>query len=372
MNKIDTWKYQMLWYTYKQQPLLVDEIEKKLMELINPLCHELSIHLDYIEVKPNTLILIIQSKKQINITKLLKNMQKKIYKSLSKKCIQLKDKKDLWDKTYRIVSLNYNNSEFDARIENILEHLWSAEYYDLDEGVTDEIGPFKHYLETRRLGVIDKGEQVFLVDTEALMKEINLNCFECTKIHKYGCCSGSPCDLSVKNRKSFEQHQFKLIEEMKQLDEQYYKKVESLGGFLDEKGTIRECEGRCSLLAKHEGVWKCLVHKYALEQGMPPYDICPLSCLMYPLEIIELMTSKQKKIILLTSAIDEDFAKEYGRWGSYKDLEVELRCIHKEAHNEVFQEKAYRPVYQVNKKLIIHEFGEDLYEGIQALIDWKS
>ena len=370
MNKRDTWQYRMIWYTYKHKAVLVDEVERRLVELIHQLCDELCIQVEHIKLKPDTFSLLISSKKQLNITKILKNMQKKTYKSLSKKFTQLKSTEgDLWDKTYIITSINQNPSEVDIRIEKIFDHLWSAEYYDLDEGVTDDLDVFKMYLAHRNLGIIDYGESVFLVDVQALNTEINLNCFECTKIHKYGCRSGSPCDLSVKNRKMFIQHMPNIIEEMKKLDESYYKKVEALGGFLGEKGSIRECEGRCSLLVEHEGAWKCLAHKYALEQHIPSYDLCPLSCLMYPLEIIELITDKQKKIILLTSALDEVFAKEYGRWGSYKDLDVELRCIHKEAHNYIFKEEDYRPVYQVNKNLLIHEFGQEVYEGIEEIID---
>ena len=371
MKKIATWKYQITWYTSDRQPFLEAEIQGKIIELVEGLCEESSVYLESIRVTTDTLILTIESKSQINMSKLLKQIQKKIGKFLSKTDRGIKNKKDLWDQAYHIVSLETSGAELDVRIEKVLDHLWSAEYYDLDEGVTDELGPFKRYLETRTLGVIEKGEQCFFIDIESITKAINLNCFECTKIHKYGCCSGSPCDLSVKNRKTFERHRYKLIEEMKKLDEQYYKKVEALGGFLDEKGRIRECEGRCVLLINHEGSWKCLLHKYALEQKLAPYEICPLSCLMYPLEIIELITSKQKKVLLLTSAIDENFAKEYGRWGSYKDLEVELRCIHPEAHNEIFHEKDYRPVYQVNEQLIRHEFGEVVYQGIETLIDWK-
>ncbi|MBU3811841.1 MAG: transposase [Candidatus Niameybacter stercoravium] len=352
MNKRDTWQYHMIWYTYKRKAVLVDEVERRLVELINQLGNELCIILEKIEVMPDTLSLTVTSKEQLNITKMLKNMAG-----------------DLWDKEYIITTMNQNPSEADIRIEKILDHLWSAEYYDLDEGVTDDLDAFKKYLIHKNLGIVDYGERVFLIDTEALNQEINLNCFECTKIHKYGCCCGSPCDLSVKNRKNFIQHMPKIIEEMKSLDERYSKEIESLGGVLGEKGAIRECEGRCSLLVEHEGVWKCLAHKYALEQHIPIYDLCPLSCLMYPLEIIELITDKQKKIILLTSALDEDFAKEYGRWGSYKTLDVELRCIHKEAHNTIFKEKDYRPVYEVNKNLLIHEFGDEVYKGIEEIVN---
>lgn len=367
MDKINAWHYHITWHTRGHKPLLIGEIQKRITELIMQTCKEMQIHLVQLEVTAETIAIEVLSSVQINSIKTLKNLQKVLSKSLSKKFPELKAaKSDLWDKGYLITSINDTQSERDVRIEKLIDTLWSVEYYDLDEGMDDEeLEAFKKYLMGRNLGIVDYGEQMFLVDGEAMRKEINLNCFECTKIHQYGCCCGSPCSASHKNKKLLKKHLPQIAEDFQSLEPDQYQAIVTAGGFMDDKGEIKECKGRCSLLVAHEGMWKCMAHKYALEQAMPIYDLCPLSCLMYPLEILELITDKQKKVILLTSVLTEAFAKDFGRWGSYESLDVELRCINKEAHNEIFKVEDYKPVYEVNKNLFIHEFGLEVYSGIE-------
>ena len=253
-------------------------------------------------------------------------------------------------------------------MSKLLDDLWSVEYYDLDESVTEHLKAFKEYLSHRKLATMDIGEQVYLVDTVALRKEINLNCFECTKLYQYGCCCGSPCQMSKKNQKLLDQYLNPLSEEMRSLNEKYYNEVMEKGGFMSFDGSIKECNGRCSLLVEHEGIHKCMAHKYALDHEISIYELCPLSCLMYPLEIMELITDKKRRVILLTSVVEEEWAKTYGRWGSYKGLKIDHRCVNKEAHNEVFRIEDYRPVYEVNKNLIDYEFGEGVYKGLKILL----
>lgn len=370
METINTWQYHLTWYTRDHKTILVEEIEKHVIHLVGALCDEMKIDLIKIEVLPSTVEVLLGSNTQINIIKTLKAMQKKLSKSLYKKFPELKGiGRELWDSLYLVSTFNKDASEVDIRIEKILDSLWSVEYYDLDEGVTDDLDEFKDYLVGRKLGIVDYGNQVFLVDRESLIKEINLNCFECTKTYKYGCCCGSPCNFSAKNKRIFDEHFLHLADEMKKLDEANYNDIVANGGFVSPEGAIKEHKGYCSLLIEHEGVRKCMTHKYALDHQIPIYDLCPLSCLMYPLEIIELITDKQKKVILLTSVLDEYFAKEFGRWGSYKSLDVDLRCINKEAHNEVFKEEDYKPVYKVNKNLLSHEFSAKVYKEIENLLN---
>lgn len=368
MEKTQNWVYHLTWHTKGKKKLLIDEVEAHSIKVLNALCLEMKIDLNKIEMTPYTVQLLLGSNTQLNIKKLLKNLQNKLSKSLCKKFLALKGVGlDLWDNLYLIATINKDLSEADLRIEKLVDSLWSVEYYDLDEGATDDLEAFKNYLVSRNLGIIDYGEQVFLVDQKAISKEINLNCFECTKIYKYGCCCGSPCNLSEKNKKRFDKHYAEIADEMKALDEARYKDILANGGFVSEDGIIREHNGYCALLVEHEGVRKCMTHKYALDHQMPIYDLCPLSCLMYPLEILELITDKQKKVILLTSVLEDTFAEAFGRWGSYQSLDVDLRCIDKTAHNEVFKEEDYKPVYKVNKNLLAHEFGAHVYRGIERL-----
>ena len=46
------------------------------------------------------------------------------------------------------------------------------------------------------------------------------------------------------------------------------------------------------------------------------------------------------------------------------NFELDFECVSVEAHNEIFKIEDYKPLYEVNKDLFIHEFGEEVYEGI--------
>lgn len=381
MEKTNNWSYYITWYTNRHQMILVQEVEKRVIELLMKLCTPSKINLDKVEVVLDSVSMILKVDAQLNISKILKNLQKTLSSELCKEFPHLKSiGTELWDSECLMSTLNEEVAADCVRIEKILNSLWAVEYYDIDESFTSyidesfekDIDKFKKYLGNRKLGIVEHGERIFLVDKEAIAKEINLNCFECTKIYKYGCCCGSPCDMSSKNKKMFHKHSLQIQNEMKNLDESKYKEIVAKGGFLATDGSINECNGHCSLLVEHEGVRKCIAHKYALDHHIPIYDICPLSCLMYPLEIIELITNKQKTIILLTSVLDEEFTEEFGRWGSYKSLDVDLRCIDKNAHNEVFKEKDYKSIYKVNKNLLTHEFGAQVYKGIEQLFKQQS
>ena len=361
-EKQNTWKYHIIWKIEEiKEVLSQEETIIKLKEKIINLVMTESITLKELKIDKNEVELILEADNQPNINKVIKNVQKemlRVYKL--KECKQ----------PYLMTTQSKVCAKEDIRIQKLIDALVLGEYYDLDEGMTStDLKALKGYLSQRNLGMIDYNEQVFLVDREALRKAINLNCFECTKIHEYGCCCGSPCRMSSKNMKLFDQHMLSMEEAVKAIDLVQYKRLVANGGFMTANGLIKAYDGHCALLVQHEGVYKCMAHKYALDEHIPIYDLCPLSCLMYPLEMIELTTDKRKKVVLFTSVVDDAFANQFGRWGSYEQLEVELRCVHQEAHNTIFKAEDYRPVYQVNEGLITHEFGEAPYRGIKKLCE---
>lgn len=358
----NTWKYRIIWKVAEVKEVSsYEEMMDKLKETLRAIIKKEFIALKELIVDKDEIELILESNTQPNMNKVLKNVQKEVLKIYTLK----EDRQSYW-----IITQSKECAGKDIRTQKLINALTLGEYYDLDEGMTStDLKALKKYLLERNLGVIDYKEQVFLMDLEALKKRINLNCFECTKIHKYGCCGGSPCSMSSKNMNLLDQHVLSMEEAVKAIDLEQYKKLQENGGFVTANGLIKAYDGHCALLIQHEEVYKCMAHKYALDEQIPIYDLCPLSCLMYPLEIIELMTDKRKKVILLTSVIDKTFASQFGRWGSYETLEVELRCIDEKSHNAIFKEKDYRPVYQVNKGLITHEFGEMLYRCIEKLYE---
>lgn len=266
------------------------------------------------------------------------------------------------------MTINSNNQQ-DMRLMHLIENLKEVYYYDLDEGmIWEDIQKFKSYLKERKLTRIEQAGRSVLVDEKALKEKINLNCFECTKRFQYGCCCGSPCAMSDKNLEQFCRQLPSIEAHLKKIDEEQYEKVRSKGGFLSANGKIKAFDGHCSLLVLHEGVYKCLAHKYALEEGIPIYELCPLSCLMYPMEILELITKKKKTIWLITSAVEEDFAEHFSRWGSYKSLKVEMRCLHENEANAVFKKENYASVFEVNRNLLSHEFGKEVVQWVEEII----
>lgn len=363
----DNWCYQFRWYKTEchEKEDGSQEIEEMECQIITQeilsLCEKKAYQVQRLYIKSEEILLDIGTTSQIHIGKVLKNL---------KKIMTQKSSIDLnkWEQV--VITTSKEEGDKDIRVQKLLADIWSASYYDLEEDLDEsEVAKLKELFSHRRLYAIEKDEQIYLIDQEALMKEINLNCFECTKKHPYGCCCGTPCGFSDKNLALFDQHMLKIEEVMKAMDEQQYKRLEEKGGFMTANGKLRAVDGHCSLLVEEDGSYKCIAHKYALDMSIPIYDLCPLSCLMYPLEIIEIITSKHKKAYLLTSVVEEALASQIGRWGSYDSLQVELRCIRKEAHNDFFKKEAYRPVYKVNEGLIKHEFGARLYDCIKEVLE---
>lgn len=366
MNQM--WRYYIEWYTYEKVDSL-NQFEEIIIEYLKCICIELDVTVLEIEIKACKIGLGIESSTQLNSYKVLCSIQKKLAKLLGKRLAEEKRMKTMrWAKEYIIITVADAVLKQDFRVSRIIEGLTDTVYYDLEESFISDISNFKAYLSHRKLSVMESEQFIFLIDQDALVQEINLNCFECTKIHKYGCCCGSPCGLSDKNMMHFDKRLLDIEESIKSIDEVRYRKLVESGGLLTANGQIKEFQGHCTLLVQHEGSYKCIAHKYALDHEIPIYDLCPLSCLMYPLEMIELIsTNKEKTIILLTSVLEDQFADEFGRWGSYKSLDVELRCINKLAHDDIFREEDYRPVYEVNRNLLIHEFGLDFYRGLEKI-----
>lgn len=359
-EKQSEWEYHIIWQLEEtKEALIQEEAIKQIKEKLMDGAKADQIMINEVIVEEHEIELIIGADVQLNINKVVKNLQKRmIHMFKLKKCKQ----------PYLITTRSKKCAKEDIRIHKLIDALSVGTYYDLDEGMTSsDLSALKKYLSQRNLDIIDYNEQVFLIDRVALNKAINLNCFECTKIYEYGCCCGSPCGFSSKNMNLFDKHMLSMEEAVKAIDLEQYKRLQANGGFMTANGLLKAYDGHCALLVKHEGVYKCMAHKYALDEQIPIYDLCPLSCLMYPLEIIEFITDKRKKVMLLTSVVDEAFANQFGRWGSYASLEVELRCIHQEAHNTTFKAEDYRPIYEVNQGLLVHEFGEVIYRGIKKL-----
>ncbi|MGL4798597.1 MAG: hypothetical protein ACRCWY_04220 [Cellulosilyticaceae bacterium] len=348
-------QYGIMWYV---DTTIAEQIDKKTLDKsIGESCKQLGIKLEDIQLREKSIAVVFLADKPLNLTKIQGIFFKQVKMQYPRFQIQ----------QFIGVTKSHVPAKEDNRIRQLLQQVDEIAYYDLDE-VCDEEEAFKGYLGERYLTIIEQGSKVFLVDEKALSEAIFLNCFACTKIYKYGCCCGSPCDLSEKNKRNFRKHEKKIEDAMKMVNSTDYDTLKVHGGFLKKDGSINEYEGKCSMLVEEDGVYKCMTHKYALDEGIPIYELCPLSCLMYPLEIIELVANFKTKATLLTSAMEETFAKAFSRWGSYKGMDVDLRCLDKKDHDDAFLVEHYKPVYQVNEGLLTHEFGPALYQVLEQLL----
>ena len=368
--KENFYDYYFSWYTKDYRKILIPELQPSIERSLQEVWEKEQGKLVELAIKEDSIHLRVEIPKALYPMKFLKQLQRQVGKVLKKRSLSSGQLSSEWWEEEALVTMRSPKiAREEERLKKIIQSIVEVGYYDLKEYFTHEMDTFKDYLLERKYGVIDQGEKTYLVDQEALAHEINLNCFACTKLHTYGCCCGSPCDFGSRNLKYFEEHLPFISERMRALDEENYKQVMERGGFIKSEGRIRACHGHCSLLVKEGEVYKCIAHKYALEQGIPVYALAPLSCLMYPLEVMELLTQKKKKILLFTSVVNPYFANKFGRWGSYDSLGIEMRCLKKERHDTFFKEEDYRPVYAVNKGLITHEWGKAFYEMLKELVE---
>lgn len=353
------WVYVITWHITEA---LNSELVEKLKNQLNLWIEKEGVGFNLLETSENNFTFKVLSSEQLNVTKWQTTLQKKVISYFKWPIGRLE--------LEQIVSYSLVVAKDDQRVAKLIESVREVDYYDLDEGLTDEdCTLLKEYLKGRKLSTMEQKGQFFLIDSKALSAEINLNCFECTKRHQYGCCCGSPCAMSEKNMALLDRHMVAMEDALKGIDENQYQTLMSKGGFVSANGEIKAFDGHCAFLIHHEGVYKCMAHKYALDEQIPIYALCPLSCLMYPLEIMELITDKRRKIYLITSAVEETFAATFSRWGSYTSLDVELRCIQKEGADEGFKKENYQPVYKVNKGLLTYEFGQGFYTGLAHLLE---
>lgn len=256
----------------------------------------------------------------------------------------------------------------------LIDSIQAAAYYDAQMLFDGEMDELKKYLKKRCLETFEWNQYIIMLDKKALKEEINLCCGKCTRKNEFGCCCGSPCNMSKHNLKNYKKYQeeinarFYEINPVRYAELLHYQRAEeAILNLVSEEGFIGEHNGRCNLLVRKDGMARCITHLFALEHEISPYELSPLSCLMFPLELLVFITQQGKNILLITSAVDNEFSKKYGRWGGYREHHLEFQCVDKKSHDKVFTKSDYHPVYEVSKKLLVHEFGLALYRKIEEI-----
>jgi len=150
----NVWKYSVTWYSKEYRGTFENQIGERIIELLSNLCVNLNVKLIMSEAGPDYVRFIIGSETQLNISKLIKNMQKKLTKVLFDEFTDLKCQgTEICDDMCLICTIYDGQAKENARLDNILKSIVSVDYYDLDERISTETDKLIKYLSDRRLGI---------------------------------------------------------------------------------------------------------------------------------------------------------------------------------------------------------------------------
>ena len=225
----------------------------------------------------------------------------------------------------------------------------------------------------------------FAIDLAALATPVLLDCERCHQAHAESCCEGGfPFPPTADLLPVLDL--FSPLIAGRHLDAAAQAQIRERGLFaahLETAGhpTIGTAEGGNCLFCRVEGEGPaCAAHRFALEQGRAPHELKPLSCLLYPLDLIADETGS----VLLTALTAE--TARFSRWG--EDYRLDFLCanrdlrervaagepeglrpnIRRELDGQSFALERYRPAYQAGRETLIARYGLELYTEIEALM----
>ncbi|MGZ4164468.1 MAG: hypothetical protein ACXVDB_08255 [Tumebacillaceae bacterium] len=241
----------------------------------------------------------------------------------------------------------------------------------------------KYLKKGRAAGTIVAWER-FDLDLAALRTPVQLDCQNCHLAHQESCCEGGfPFPPATELLPVLDAHINAIAAE--HLPEAVRAQIEQQGLYashLETAGypTIGTYAGNCLFCQTEAHGPACMAHRYALQTGMAPEELKPLSCLLYPLDLIADSNGR-----VLVTALTERTAS-FSRWGADYRLDFlcgnrELRVaiatgeheevranIRRELPDDAFALDRYRPAYQEAKATLLHLYGEALWNEIDTRI----
>jgi len=229
----------------------------------------------------------------------------------------------------------------------------------------------------------------FEIDLAALATPVLLDCARCRQAHAESCCEGGFPFPPTEDLLPVLDILSPLIA-ARHLDEAAQVRIKERGlfdAYLETAGhpTIAAAEeGNCLFCRVEEDGPACAAHRFALEQGRAPHELKPLSCLLYPLDLI----ADEDGTLLLT-ALTADTAR-FSRWG--EDYRLDFLCANLDLREKVaagetdgmrpnillnmderaFAPERYRPAFLEGRDTLIARYGLELYNQIEALMGGKS
>ncbi|MEW9668406.1 DUF3109 family protein [Ammoniphilus sp. 3BR4] len=204
----------------------------------------------------------------------------------------------------------------------------------------------------------------FVIDP-AIFTKVNLDCMSCHLVHSSTCCEGGqPYSTDRESEKKLDKAAPFIIQQyldekrQREARESGFKEVTATGPLAP---TIKLCEGNCFFYVKGDKESYCSIHRYALDHHMSPLELKPMSCSLFPLDVIQMDSE------LFITAITPETAV-FSRWGY--EYEEHL-CVNMKKREEIssphFSLKDYRPAWEWCMDLLKQTFGEELIDTISKI-----
>lgn len=219
----------------------------------------------------------------------------------------------------------------------------------------------------------------FTFDIKSLKSEIILSkCLQCEHYQGENCCYGNPYALPEDNRERLEP----LVEDILGIIPDNYERLYSvkLGNLYTPSGSITtkgHPKGHCLFSYDTEdGVPKCAIHAYCLENGLNPRAYKPYTCSMFPLFAIR---TPENKVMFFCHN------KETQGFSPYRYPLSTRFCVDKESLKKVYDGtsknkyynslnleemkkdkvlESYNPAYIEQEQTLRYFVGNEVYEKL--------
>jgi hypothetical protein len=198
-----------------------------------------------------------------------------------------------------------------------------------------------------------------IIDFISLSKNISLNCSKCPK--KYGCCNGSPHKVTDKFKIKINSEYKKILihsEKFWSLDVlnvlKKYKNIFDKNNIIE----INDSGKHCLMMQDIGSKRVCILQLYALENNLHPLEFKPISCSLFPLDIIIL--DNRKKFIFSKTIDDSDPINKISRF--WESVKYEP-CMNLKKDDF----KISIPIYRAFENEIKYYFGDKTYERIYKI-----
>lgn len=209
-----------------------------------------------------------------------------------------------------------------------------------------------------------------LIDVHSLTKLVNLDCTNCHKILENGCCGGSPLHFPAKSMINIFDNIDNIIEGRFSEEQKSIMKKEGIfERFMKVLLVPKNTKWGCVFLMEtNEGVKRCAIKDWCLCNDKEITEFCSTSCLIFPLEIMQLKSANGEDYYCITSTLNEDFTSKYSRWGNLSTVKypcLSYDNVPEQYKGQIFKKEEYVPIYIVFKELIEKWFGIDTYKTIE-------